>query len=374
MLSLGMLLHLQRRFDSYGAAGLVLAALCVGQAVSGPLTSRLMGRLGMRRLLLATTSICALAITGIAALALPLPGYAALGLIAGLSYPPVQPAVRTIYPTLVTQRQLTPLFSLDASAQEIIWIAGPVVVTFVATQISTVAGVALAVAFLVGGGLWFALSPEVGRSRIPRSTRRFGAVLSRQPVLVATLVGFMLVGTCAATEAGVVSVYGTGGAEAGVILGIWALASLVGGLALGHLQLGRLALAARMTLVATGVTLAALVTGFWPLTGVLVIAGIGIAPALATMFAIVSASVQAGDAAEAYGWVGTGQLIGAAAGSAAAGFLIDGIGSAGAFWCAAGFAVLGALIAVLVRRALPDLRARRDAPAPNTEAALAPQR
>ena len=54
-----------------------------------------------------------------------------LGAITGLSYPPIQPAVRTIYPKMVNSRQLTPLFSLDASAQEIIWIAGPVVVTFV---------------------------------------------------------------------------------------------------------------------------------------------------------------------------------------------------------------------------------------------------
>ena len=73
---------------------------------------------------------------------------------------------------------------------------------------------------------------------------------------------------------------------------------------------------------------------FWWLAVTLFIAGIGIAPALAVLFAIVSASVKFSDTAEAYGWVGTGQLIGAALGSALAGFLIDGFGAQGAFWAA----------------------------------------
>ena len=48
MISLGFLLHMESIFDSYAAAGIVLAATSIGQAVSGPLTSRLMGVLGMR--------------------------------------------------------------------------------------------------------------------------------------------------------------------------------------------------------------------------------------------------------------------------------------------------------------------------------------
>jgi MFS family permease len=204
MISLGFLLHMESIFDSYAAAGIVLAATSIGQAISGPLTSRLMGVLGMRRVLVTTIAVCAVALSTIALAQLPLWGYVVLGAITGLSYPPIQPAVRTIYPKMVNSRQLTPLFSLDASAQEIIWIAGPVVVTFVGTQISTVAGILLSVVFLIGGGAWFVLSPEVGRVRIPRSKRRLGAVDTRPPVLVTTIVGFLVVGSCAAIEAGVV--------------------------------------------------------------------------------------------------------------------------------------------------------------------------
>lgn len=183
---------------------------------------------------------------------LPLVGYMIVGLIGGLSYPPIQPAVRTIYPKMVNSQQLTPLFSLDASAQEIIWIAGPVLVTFVSIQISTVLGIVMAMAFLIFGGAWFISSPEVGRVRIPRSKRRLGVVLARPPVLLATVVGFLLVGSCAAVEAGVVATFGEGGPVAGTVLALWAISSLAGGLLLGHIPVGPWALARRMIVVAVG--------------------------------------------------------------------------------------------------------------------------
>jgi MFS family permease len=374
MISLGFLLHIEGIFDSYAYAGIVLAATSVGQAISGPLTSRLMGVLGMRRVLVTAIAVCAVALTAIALADLPIWGYVILGAIVGLSYPPIQPAVRTIYPKMVNGRQLTPLFSLDASAQEIIWIAGPVVVTFVGTQVSTVAGVLLSVVFLVGGGAWFVLSPEVGRVRIPRSKRRFGSVLTRPPVLIATIVGFLVVGSCAAIEAGVVSTFGEGGAESGFVLAIWAVSSLIGGLAFGHLPIGPWALARRVLIIFVGASLAIFAFEFWTLSLTLVIAGICLAPALAVMFSAVSASVKFSDTAEAYGWVGTGQLIGAAAGSAVAGFLIDALrspdstGSGGAFWASAGFALLGLAVAVIFHRGLPDLRGRDASPIPDTDA------
>lgn len=367
MLSLAYLLHIEHIFNSYGAAGLVLAATSVGQAISGPVTSRWMGIWAIRPVLILTTTVCAVSMLTIAFAPLPLVGYMIVGLIGGLSYPPVQPAVRTIYPKMVTGRQLTPLFSLDASAQEIIWIAGPVMVTFISLQISTVVGILTAMAFLVFGGIWFITSPEVGRVRIPRSKRRIGVVLARPPVLLSTVVGFLVVGSCAAVEAGVVATFGETGPQAGIVLAIWAISSLAGGLALGHVPIGPWALFRRTLVIAIGCALAITAWEFWSLTVALVIAGICLAPALAVMFAIVSASVKFSDTAEAYGWVGTGQLIGAALGSAVAGFLIDGTGPVGAFWAAAGFAAVGALVPLVFRRAHPDLRGRDASPMPDTE-------
>ncbi|MBM7505472.1 MFS transporter [Agromyces aurantiacus] len=367
MLSLAFLLHVEQQTGSYGAAGLVLAATSIGQAVAGPLTSRLMGRFGMRPVLITTLVVCTASVVAIGVLPLTVPLYMAVGLVCGLATPPVQPAVRTIYPKMVNSRQLTPLFSLDASAQEIIWVVGPVVTTFVSTQIGTVWGILLAATLMVGGGSWFISSPELGRVRIPRSKRRFGTVLARPPVLLATVVGFLLIGACAAIEAGVVAAFGHDGAEAGIVLAIFSVGSLVGGLTLGHVPIGPWSTARRMFIVFAGTALAAFAMDFWWLALTLFIAGIGIAPALAVLFAIVSASVKFSDTAEAYGWVGTGQLIGAALGSALAGFLIDGYDAVGAFWAAGVLAFLGFVVPALARRWHPDLRGRDASPIPDTE-------
>jgi len=366
MLSLGLLLHIERQTGSYGAAGLVLAALCVGQAISGPATSRLMVELGLRRVLLTTTLACSIAVAAIALLDLPLVGSAAVAFLAGLTFPPVSSAVRTIYPKMVNSRQLTPLFSLDAALQELIWVGGPVLVTFVSTQISTVLGILLSVVLLVVGGIWFVSSPEVGRVRIPRSNRRFGVVLTRPTVLLATVIGFLLIGSCAAIEASVVATFGHGDPAAGIVLAIWSIGSLAGGLLFGHVPIGPWALARRLLIVTVGLAAAAFAMGFWWLTIALTISGLGLAPALAVLSTITSATVKFSDTAEAYGWVGTGQLIGAALGSALAGILIDANGPTGGFVIAVALSAVGLGAAAIGSRWSPDLRHRDAGPIPDT--------
>jgi MFS family permease len=367
MISLAYLIHVERIFDSYGQAGLVLAATSFGQAVAGPLTSRWMGRWGMRTVISLTLVVSLISMAAVAFLPMVLAGYMLFGLLGGLATPPIQPAVRTIYPKMVNSRQLTPLFSLDASAQEIIWVMGPVITTFLAIQIAPPVAISVAGLFLLGGGVWFLACPEVGSVRIPPSKRRLGSVLKNGAVLLSTVVGFLLIGSAAAVEVAVVSVFGDEGAEAGILLSMWAIASLIGGLALGGVQIGPWAMTTRMVIVAIGMLLALASTNFWWLLFSLAIAGAGIAPALAVMFAIVSASVKFSETAEAYGWVGSGQLIGAALGSAVAGFAIDANGSFGGFVAALIFATLGTAAAAVSTKAHPDLRDRDPSPLPDTE-------
>jgi MFS family permease len=367
MSSLAILLHLEQQTGSYGAAGLVLAATSVGQAIAGPITSRWMGVWGMRRVITLTLGVCVVAVLGLAFLPLNVPGYMVLGMIAGLSTPPIQAAVRTIYPKLVNSSQLTPLFSLDASLQEIIWILAPVLITLVSTQIGTVEGLVLVAIILVGGGAWFILSPEVGRVRIPRSRNALGKVVLKPPVLLATVIGFLLIGACAAVEVGVVASFEHGSLTAGVVLAVFALGSLAGGLAFGHIPIGPWAMARRLLIVTVGLALTMVMLNVFWLGGTLVLAGIGIAPALAVLFAITSASVKFSETAEAFGWAGTGQLIGAAAGSAVAGFLVDLGDWRGAYFAATLFAAVGLIVAVVFVRSFPDLRHRDASPSPDTE-------
>lgn len=367
MTSLAILLHVEQQTGSYGAAGLVLAATSVGQAIAGPVTSRWMGVWGMRRVITLTLSVCVVAVLCLALLPLSLPGYMALGLVAGLSTPPVQAAVRTIYPKMVNASQLTPLFSLDASLQEIIWVLAPVVITLVSTQVGTTEGLVLVAIILVGGGAWLILSPEVGRVRIPRSRNPLGRVVLKPPVMLATGIGFLLIGAAAAVEVGVVASFEHGSLAAGLVLAVFAAGSLGGGLAFGHIPIGPWAMARRLAIVTVGLALTMVMLNVYWLGGTLLLAGIGVAPALAVLFAITSASVKFSETAEAFGWAGTGQLIGAAAGSAVAGFLVDLGDSRGAYLAATLFAAMGLIVAVVFVRSFPDLRHRDASPSPDTE-------
>lgn len=84
MTSLAILLHVEQITGSYGAAGLVLAATSIGQAIAGPVTSRWMGIWGIRRVLTLTTAVCAAAVLVMALVPLELIGFMLFGFIAGL--------------------------------------------------------------------------------------------------------------------------------------------------------------------------------------------------------------------------------------------------------------------------------------------------
>jgi MFS family permease len=86
MLSLAYLIHIEHILHSYGAAGLVLGATSLGQAIAGPLTSRWMGVWGMRKVLALTLIVCAASIFTIALAPLTLPLYMLVGFISGVSW------------------------------------------------------------------------------------------------------------------------------------------------------------------------------------------------------------------------------------------------------------------------------------------------
>ena len=356
MYSLGVLMHVERTQGSYTAAGLVLAAFSVGMAVAGPLVSRQLSRFGTLPVLLTTLIISVTAVVALAIWPVPLPGQMALGAVAGAAMPPVIPTVRSLYPKLAPQRLLTALFSFDAALQEVIWVIGPVAITFmVATMGSQNALLVVAVVQVVGG-LLFILAPRVRSLRIPPSTRQFGRVLANPSVILMAVASLLMIGSFSAVEAALVATFGDGSIDAGLVLAISSVGSLIGGLLAGNRPLSRWSLALRMAIVVAGFGLAALVSGFWWLSIALFIAGLGIAPALAAVSSVIAGSVPFSDTAEAYGWIGTGQLLGASVGSAIAGIAIDAAGGQGGIMVSFTIGLLCVLVVTLFRKAQPDLR------------------
>ncbi|KTR86725.1 MFS transporter [Leucobacter chromiiresistens] len=371
MLSIIVLLHIQLAYGDYTSAGIVLASQSIGQAVSGPLSSRLMGKWGMRPVLTATSIACSVLLVVIAVVHLPLPVVTAIALLVGLTTPPITPAVRTMYPKLVPGKQLQALFSLDAAAQEIIWVIGPVVAVFVTSQFSTAAGLCVAAAFMLLGGAWFISSPALGKVKLLPSKRGLGAVLRYPTVVIGTVLSFFFVASFAAIEAGIVAAFagphgGHGSIESGVVLAIFAGGSLVGGLLIGHREMRPWSPALRIVLVLAGTAACLVSLNIWWLCAVLFIGGMGTAPTFAAISNIVSSTVRFSETAEAYGWIGTGTLVGVATGSAFAGIAIDIGGAHGAIIVSAGLLVVCAIIAVATLRWMPDLKGRSIEPPPET--------
>lgn len=354
MYSLGLLMHVVATQGSYTAAGLVLAAFSVCMAAAGPVTSRLLSTLGPVRVLSTTLAVSVIAITLLAVLDLPLWGAMALAGLGGASIPPVIPTVRTLYPRLAPPHLLTALFSLDAALQEIIWIVGPVAITLLVGWLGSAHALLVVVGVQIVGGLMFILAPRVRSLKIPATGRRFGRVLFNPSVLLMTVVSLLMIGSFSAMEAAVVATFGDGSVEAGIVLALCAFGSMLGGLAAGNRPITRWSLALRMLIVVAGFVLATLVSGFWTLMFALFLAGFGMAPALAAVSSVIAQSVPFSDTAEAFGWIGTGQLIGASIGSALAGMAIDTSGGHGGILVAAAVAVGSVIVAVVFRRAQPD--------------------
>ena len=353
MMSLAFVLHIQKITGSYTLAGLALGFETAGVAISGPLLGRWMGPVGPRKMLLLTASISSLAILAIAFA--PVPGIYLVGLclIVGLSSPPIQMAVRTIYPTLVERKKMGVLYALDATIQELIWIVGPVLTTWIAFFVNTTAGVALLAAIQMIGALWFSSTPEVRNLKIPKSIRRMGGILRNKVVIANAVMGGLLVGSFSAVEVGTVAVF-PNLFEAGLVIAALSVGSLIGGLALGHRSQSKWALSKFLIVVVVGFAGVYLAPdNHWWMATAWFIAGIGVAPALGLLGAIIGAALPMSDTAEAYGWTQTGQMLGYAGAASLVGYIIDVVSAEASLAIAAIFAAGTLVVALISARITP---------------------
>jgi len=350
ILSLAVLVHVEHRTGSYAVAGAVVACLTVGEAVAMPATSRLAGR-GDRT---APTLVICATVNGLSMLVLAFSttsgaALMALGLLVGASVPPVMPVVRALYPQMLPRDGVRALFALDTTAQEVIWVVGPVVAMTLSTLASTKTPLIVsAVITLVGTG-WLVASARGLRPRTGPHTGTGGRVLARRSVLLAMVAGCALVGAFTAVEVGVVAELGRDGITSGVAIALASVGSVVGGLTVGHRHLGLRGVAAALAVVTAG-------TAAFGLTDILAVqfcalfvSGLGFAPAMSALYYMVSQDVDEGVATEAFGWLHSGALVGAALGTATAGMAADAHGAGGAVAVGTLFAAAAALSPLAVR-------------------------
>lgn len=322
MLSIAFVIHIQAVTGSYAIAGIALGAETIGASISGPLLARMMANFGIRRVVIVSTISTSSALLALAFVDPEPVWLITLAFLVGFSSPPIQPAARSIYPQVTPKKLMPALYSLDATAQEIIWVLGPLVATLVAASFGNIAMMITVAAIHVLGATWFLANKSVGTMKIPKNTNVLGKALRNPKVAAATVLGLLFVGSFAGVEVGSVALFGK--TLAGVMFAIFSIGSIFGGLLLAPRLKGRFALPIFLvvTLVGYSMILLAPQQPIW--VGVsLFIAGLGVAPTLGTLSLMIANGTSGSERVEAYGWTTTGQLVGFSAGSALAGIAID---------------------------------------------------
>jgi predicted MFS family arabinose efflux permease len=161
----------------------------------------------------------------------------------------------------------------------------------------------------------------------------------------------VLVGVGVLFGATEVAVTASAGSGAGLLLGLWGVGSLAGGVVAAKLGGGaRTGRSFALLLAGLGIGHLILVAASASLVAVAVliaVAGSLIAPILASSYGMVDDSAPAGTVTEAFAWLATATAIGTSIGAAGGGALVDSAGPASAFVLAGGSALAAAVVAAV---------------------------
>src|ERR1700729_2441923 len=186
MLSIAILVHVQRITGSFAIAGLACSAYAICGALASPMLGRLVDHHGQTTVLVAGAATTAA--TLIAMGLLPADGpYAllvALAGAAGLATPPLAACVRTLLPAIVARpSELPALFALESTLLEVTFVAGPPLALGLGALWSTGAALVVSGLVLVSGTVAFATHrasrgwrPDLSVARSRAGSLRAGAI------------------------------------------------------------------------------------------------------------------------------------------------------------------------------------------------------
>ncbi|MER6185488.1 MFS transporter [Streptomyces sp. NPDC001652] len=376
---LSVMLAVTRASGSYAVAGTVMALFGATVVFLAPARASLIDRHGPRRalvpMLVAYTVLLGLLTAAVWRPGAPAYVLGALGALAGACVPPLGPTMRTVWSRLAPDRDLLQrAYSLDAVAEELLFVSGPLLVGVLVGVATPAAGIVVGAALMVTGAAAFVSSPVVrgmapaGRSGGDVRGGRGRPVLRRirRPVTAAVAVGVAL-GVLDLLVIVFAERHDHGGASVAWVLAALSAGSAVGGLLNGAVH-WRTAAPARLALLTAGLGLALLGAGLAPgvgtLTLAMTVAGFFVSPALTTAYLIADEAVADEARTRAGAWVNTAVNAGSTAGTAAAGVLAGRLPVAGCF------AVTGAAVVLTALTVAKGARRSRTAEAKEALAAV----
>lgn len=349
---------------SIALAGVAVAVYGATASLLAPLRAWFIDRHGARRVLAILILVFGGAIAGLAVASLTAAPGALLITLAGLAgafAPPLGPTMRVAWGRLTPDGELLrKALSLDAVIEELLYLAGPAAAGLALAVIAPGTALLVAAGFVLIGGLLFVSTSTVGSMApqdrsVPRHDRGRSLLLDARfiAILLPVLVAGVVSGTISVAVPVVLAEHG-GAAAAGIALGLFAGGSALGGLLYGALSVPGSAVRQLVALAGAllvSASLIATVTGFLAVSVVLAVAGLFFSPIMIVSYVAAHAAGGRYQQNAATTWVNTGHNIGAAAGSAIAGVLIQ---AAGAPTAVVGICAAAAVI-VLVAAALATL-------------------
>lgn len=331
MVPLALLLMVQQQNGSYAVAGLASATLGIAMAVMAPVLGRLADRRGPRGVLLAEAVLYPGMLAVLAAVVLG--GGSTLAVLAasagaGATTPLVSGTVRALWSRVDPAVRPT-AYALDATATELVFVAGPTTVAALTVLASPAVALGLAGVLAVAGAVGIATSAAM-RAWVPVDGPRTGlfstvAAVGMPRVLLsgsALMLGF------GALEVAIPAFADAAGSPgmSGVLLAVWALGSVAGGLWFGARVVSvNLPRQYRWGLLGVTIGLAplAMVSSPWALGVLLFLGGTAIAPTLTVQSSLVGSIAPAHATTEAFTWLSTIAFGASAIGAAVGGALIE---------------------------------------------------
>jgi MFS family permease len=344
MFGLGTVLLISASTGRYALAGLIAGAGSIGYAISAPQIARLADTHGQRRVLrpqiIVFAAACA-AFVSCAELSAPVWVLVITGCLAGSSMPSLGSMVRARWSALLDDpAELHTAFALESVVDEMVFVAGPPLVTILAAALPP-AGILLCAVLAVAGTLLFAEQrrteppvraqrpPSAGRARLRGRARVKGRRFLPSPGLITMVpLCYFLGAMFASIDLSTVDFAQQQGHKplAGLILGTYALGSGIGGLWYGSRH-WRAPLQRRFALTLL-LTVAGVAT-FWvqpallSLDAGMLVAGLTIAPTLSAGYALTERQAPTDRRTEAMTWLSSSIAVGVATGSSVCGRIID---------------------------------------------------
>jgi len=345
---------------SYAAAGALAAAATIAIAVSGPWRGRLLDRLGLRRVVLPSLLV-AVVCWSIA----PFVGYwplLVLAVVAGLFVIPTFSITRQAVIASVGEADRRTAISLDSAAVELSFMIAPAIAVWAAAHwFTSCVLVATEMLGVLGGVLIWVVDPplrgegevQVGTARVPIRT------WFRLPFLAVCLAALASTLVLSGSDIGIVATMREldAVAQIGIVLALWGLGSLVGGLLYGAMarSISPFWLLGGLALVTVPMALA---TSLWSLAAFGFLAGLLCAPTITATIDQASRIVPAAVRGEAMGWHGSFLTTGGALGAPIAGLAIDRRGPPAGFVTVAVVGLLVAVAGVATQRVRRSARER----------------